>query len=48
MADGGASARDIRIARTRLLQQGAGLGLYHNQYAEMLAQAAKPGTQATV
>ena len=41
MADGGASARDIRIARTRLLQQGAGLGLYHNQYAEMLAQAAE-------
>lgn len=41
MKDGGADARDIRIARTRLRDQGSGLGFYHNQYAEMLAQAAE-------
>lgn len=41
MRDGGADARDIRIARSRLENQGQGLGFYHNQYAEMLAQAAE-------
>jgi len=41
MKDGGADARDIRIARTRLRDQGDGIGFYHNTYPEMLAQAAE-------